>query len=104
MVPSAPHATDMEHIKPEAKNDTLTTGCPATKLLTIALGAAMPVFVHGKQSVYGRLGRHCGCTARATSGSGMIWMHVGDWQVQQCSTSLLFRIASCLSEESVHGV
>lgn len=73
VVPSAPHATDMEHIKPEAKNDTLTTGCPATKVLTIALGAAMPVLVHGKQSVYGRLGRHCGCTARAASGSASIW-------------------------------
>lgn len=56
MLPGAPHATDMEHIKPEAKNDTLTIGCPATKALTIAPVAATPALVQGKQSVYGRLG------------------------------------------------
>lgn len=80
---SAPHAINMEHVKPEAKNDTLTTDCPATKTLTIVLGAAVPVLVQGKWSVFGRLGRHCSCTTRAVSGSayGMIWMHVRDWQV-----------------------
>lgn len=74
VLPRVPHATDMKHIKPEAKNDTLTTGCPATKTRTIALlGTVMPVLVHGKQSVFGGLGRHCACTSWTASRSASIW-------------------------------
>lgn len=93
VVPSAPHATDMEHIKPEAKNDTLTIGCPATKALTIALGPVMPVLAHGKWSVNGRLRRHCNCTTRAVSGSASIWADMDTLVIGRsntCSRSLLF--------------
>lgn len=108
MLPSAAHTTDMEHIKPEAKNDTLTTGCPATKSLTIAFGAEMPVLVHGKRGVYGKLRE----TLRLRNQGRVRFsihmrrhgcmLEIGRFNT--CSKSLLFYTDTDLNEVSVHSV
>ncbi|GAA6097821.1 uncharacterized [Tachysurus ichikawai] len=87
----------MEQIKPEAKNDTLTTGCPATKALTIALVAATPALVQGKQSVFRRSFMDSSCIRGLYGATMALLYNHADFRIRAKLSSLEGKVQEYLS-------